>query len=56
MKKSKAAAEEQDVDVDEGDDDDDGDDCNMIRHGYGVQVWLDGAKYQGYWKDNKACG
>jgi len=53
MKKAKPAAEEQDVDVDVGDDDDD---CNMVRHGYGVQVWLDGAKYQGYWKDNKASG
>ena len=26
------------------------------RDGYGVQVWPDGAHYQGYWKDDKACG
>jgi len=27
-----------------------------VRHGYGVQVWVDGAKYRGYWKDNRANG
>ena len=26
------------------------------REGYGVQVWTDGAKYEGYWIDNKAQG
>jgi len=27
-----------------------------MKHGYGVQVWQDGARYEGYWKHNKACG
>jgi hypothetical protein len=27
-----------------------------IRHGKGAQIWDDGAKYEGYWKNNKACG
>lgn len=27
-----------------------------VREGYGVQVWTDGAKYEGYWKDNMAEG
>jgi hypothetical protein len=27
-----------------------------VRHGYGVQVWIDGAKYKGYWQDNRAHG
>ena len=27
-----------------------------MRHGYGSQTWPDGAKYEGYWKDNKTCG
>ena len=27
-----------------------------VRHGYGVQVWPDGAKYRGYWQDNRAHG
>jgi len=27
-----------------------------MRHGYGVQVWPDGARYEGYWKANKAHG
>ncbi len=29
---------------------------NTIRHGYGMQVWPDGAKYEGYWRDNVAEG
>ena len=24
------------------------------RHGKGVQIWKDGAKYEGYWKHDKA--
>ena len=27
-----------------------------IRQGYGLQVWPDGAKYEGYWKNNVAEG
>lgn len=27
-----------------------------IRHGYGVQVWPDGARYEGFWKDGVAHG
>ena len=27
-----------------------------MRHGYGVQMWPDGAKYEGYWKNDKAHG
>ena len=27
-----------------------------MRHGKGVQVWPDGAKYEGSWKRNKAHG
>jgi hypothetical protein len=27
-----------------------------MKHGYGVQVWPDGARYEGYWRFNKACG
>lgn len=27
-----------------------------MRHGFGVQVWPDGAKYEGYWKSDKAHG
>jgi hypothetical protein len=26
------------------------------RWGYGTQIWPDGAKYEGYWKNNKAHG
>ena len=26
------------------------------RHGFGIQVWPDGAKYEGYWRDNVANG
>ena len=29
---------------------------NKDREGFGVQVWPDGAKYQGYWAQNKAHG
>ena len=29
--------------------------CN-IRHGYGIQIWDDNAKYEGEWKYDKACG
>ncbi len=31
-------------------------DSEQIRHGYGLQVWPDGAKYKGNWADNKAQG
>lgn len=24
------------------------------RHGRGIQVWMDGSKYEGYWKRDKA--
>ena len=27
-----------------------------IREGMGVQVWSDGSKYEGFWRDNKANG
>jgi hypothetical protein len=27
-----------------------------MKHGYGIQVWKDGAKYEGNWRFNKACG
>ena len=27
-----------------------------VRHGRGIQIWPDGAKYSGYWKDDKAEG
>lgn len=27
-----------------------------IRHGRGIQIWPDGAKYIGYWQNGKACG
>ena len=27
-----------------------------MKHGYGCQKWKDGAKYEGNWKFNKACG
>lgn len=27
-----------------------------VRHGFGTQIWPDGAKYVGYWEDNKASG
>lgn len=26
------------------------------RHGYGIQVWPDGAKYEGFWENGKANG
>jgi len=26
------------------------------REGFGIQVWTDGARYQGHWKANKAHG
>jgi hypothetical protein len=32
------------------------DDLMGVRHGYGVQVWVDGAKYKGYWVENRAEG
>ena len=28
----------------------------MIRHGYGVQTWTDGKRYEGYWLDDKMDG
>jgi hypothetical protein len=27
-----------------------------MKHGRGTQKWKDGAKYEGLWKFNKACG
>ena len=27
-----------------------------VRHGRGIQIWPDGAKYTGYWKNDKASG
>jgi len=27
-----------------------------FRNGYGAQVWANGCKYVGYWKDDKAHG
>ena len=27
-----------------------------VKHGRGIQIWQDGAKYLGYWKDGKANG
>ena len=29
---------------------------NEQRDGYGIQIWPDGSKYEGYWKENKANG
>ncbi|CAG9322820.1 unnamed protein product [Blepharisma stoltei] len=29
---------------------------NNQRHGYGIQIWSDGSKYEGYWKNDKANG
>ena len=29
---------------------------NEMRHGYGVQTWTDGARYEGMWENNKTCG
>ena len=26
------------------------------RMGRGVQLWPDGSRYEGFWKDGKACG
>ena len=37
-----------------GDEMDDG--TRGVRHGFGVQVWQDGAKYKGQWQNNKAHG
>jgi len=27
-----------------------------IRHGVGTQIWEDGARYEGEWKYDRACG
>ena len=27
-----------------------------VRHGRGIQIWPDGARYSGYWINDKACG
>jgi len=32
------------------------DEFSMIRHGYGIQYWTDGAHYEGLWVYNKAEG
>ena len=29
---------------------------DYIRHGYGLQYWIDGAHYEGEWQYNKAQG
>lgn len=29
---------------------------NGMRHGYGVQIWPDGAKYEGHWQNDQAHG
>ena len=31
-------------------------DKNYIKHGKGTQIWLDGAKYEGDWRDGMAEG
>ena len=28
----------------------------FVRHGKGVQIWPDGARYEGDWTDDKASG
>ena len=28
----------------------------VIKHGVGIQIWKDGAKYEGEWINGKACG
>ena len=28
----------------------------VVKHGYGVQIWKDGAKYEGEWVNGKANG
>lgn len=30
--------------------------ASQMKHGYGVQTWLDGAKYEGEWRYGKADG
>jgi len=27
-----------------------------LRHGYGVQIWPDNTRYEGYWINDKANG
>ena len=27
-----------------------------IRDGRGVQIWADGSRYEGYWRNNRASG
>ena len=27
---------------------------SKIKHGRGIQIWIDGTKYEGYWKEDKA--
>jgi len=29
---------------------------SQTRQGFGVQIWSDGSKYEGWWQDNKANG
>ena len=29
---------------------------DKIRHGYGIQVWPDGKKYEGYWRNGERSG
>lgn len=31
-------------------------DDKLKRHGYGIQKWPDGSKYEGYWKSDRANG
>lgn len=33
-----------------------GDVFEGVRHGYGVLLWPDGSRYEGEWRENKACG
>jgi hypothetical protein len=27
-----------------------------VRDGRGIQIWQDGSRYEGYWRNNRACG
>ena len=33
-----------------------GDMENNKKHGWGIQHWPDGSRYEGNWKDDVACG
>ncbi len=34
----------------------DGEWLGGLRHGFGTMTWADGAKYEGQWNTNQACG